>query len=151
MSEREATDDESTADPATPTVRRAEDIEYEPVDAAEGLSKAVLVGEDHGAENLAIRRFTLAPGAEVPKHRNEIEHEQYVLAGEYVVGIDSEASETPRVNGEAVDGEEHTVKGGDALHIPAGAVHWYRNERDLEGAFLCAVPTGDDAIELVEE
>jgi quercetin dioxygenase-like cupin family protein len=151
MSESEATDDEPTADPATPLVRRAEDIEHEQVDAAEGLSKAVLIGEDHGAENLAIRRFTLAPGGEVPKHTNEIEHEQYVLAGEYVVGIDSEASETPRVNGEAVDGEEYTVQGGDALHIPAGAVHWYRNERDMEGAFLCAVPTGDDAIELVDE
>ncbi|QPV64849.1 cupin domain-containing protein [Halosimplex litoreum] len=150
MNESEATD-ESVADPETPLIRRATDIEYEEVDAAEGLSKAVLVGEDHGAENLAIRRFTLAPGAEVPKHTNEIEHEQYVLAGEYVVGIDTEASETPRVNGEAVDGEEHTVQGGDALHIPAGAVHWYRNERDMEGAFLCAVPTGDDAIELVDE
>ena len=143
MSESEATDDESestgdhaTADPATPLIRRAGNIEYEEVDAAEGLSKAVLVGEDHGAENLAIRRFTLAPGAEVPKHTNEIEHEQYVLAGEYVVGI---------------EGEEHTVRGGDALHIPAGAVHWYRNEREMEGAFLCAVPTGDDAIELLEE
>jgi quercetin dioxygenase-like cupin family protein len=141
MSESDATDDEATdngvtADPATPLIRRAGDIEYEEVDAAEGLSKAVLIGEAHGAQNLAIRRFTLAPAAEVPRHKNEIEHEQYVLAGEYVVGI---------------DGEEHTVQGGDALHIPAGAVHWYRNERDLEGAFLCAVPTGDDAIELVEE
>jgi len=127
---------DSTANPQTPLVRSATDIEYEQVDAAEGLSKGVLIGEEHGAENLAIRRFTLAPGAEVPKHTNEIEHEQYVLAGEYVVGI---------------DGEEHTVKGGDALHIPAGAVHWYRNENDVEGAFLCAVPTGDDAIELVED
>jgi quercetin dioxygenase-like cupin family protein len=130
------TESDATADPATPLIRSAEDVEYEEVDAAEGLSKAVLIGEDHGAPNLAIRRFTLAPGAEVPKHTNEIEHEQYVLAGEYVVGI---------------DGEEHTVRGGDSLHIPAGAVHWYRNERDVEGAFLCAVPTGDDSIELVEE
>ena len=130
MSDRDA-----TADPQTPLVRSATDVEYESVDAAEGLSKGVLIDEEHGAENLAIRRFTLAPGAEVPKHTNEIEHEQYVLAGEYVVGI---------------DGEEHTVTGGDALHIPAGAVHWYRNERDVEGAFLCAVPTGDDAIELVD-
>jgi quercetin dioxygenase-like cupin family protein len=129
-------DTDATADPQTPVVRRATDIEYEQVDAAEGLSKGVLIGEDHGAETLAIRRFTLAPGAEVPKHTNEIEHEQYVLAGEYVVGI---------------DGEEHTVKGGDALHIPADAVHWYRNEREMEGAFLCAVPTGDDTIELIEE
>jgi quercetin dioxygenase-like cupin family protein len=35
--------------------------------------------------------------------------------------------------------------------IPAGTVHWYRNESDEEGAFLCAVPNGDDAIELVDD
>ncbi|MFC7134714.1 MULTISPECIES: cupin domain-containing protein [Salinibaculum] len=120
----------------TARIRRATDVEYQTVDAAEGLRKGVLVGEEHGAPNLAIRRFTLAPGGEVPKHTNEIEHEQYVLAGEYVVGIGD---------------EEHTVSAGDSLHIPAGVVHWYRNEGDEEGAFICAVPTGDDEIQLVDE
>jgi quercetin dioxygenase-like cupin family protein len=120
---------------ATPLIRRHEDISYETVDAADGLRKGVLVGEEHGAPNVAIRRFTLAPGGDVPKHTNDIEHDQYVLAGEYVVGI---------------DGEEYTVSTGDALHIPAGVVHWYRNEGDEEGAFICAVPTGDDEIRLAE-
>jgi quercetin dioxygenase-like cupin family protein len=120
---------------STPQIRRAEDIEYESVGAADGMEKGVLVGEAHGAPNLAIRRFTLAPGGSVPKHTNEIEHEQYVLKGEYVVGIDD---------------TEHTVSAGDALHIPAGVVHWYRNEGDQKGAFLCAVPTGDDEITLVD-
>ncbi len=100
------------------------------------MKKGVLVGADHGAPNLAIRRFTLEPGATVPKHTNEIEHEQYVLEGEYVVGLDD---------------EEHVVEAGDSLHIPAGVVHWYRNESDEPGAFICAVPAGDDAIELVDE
>ncbi|WP_424001573.1 cupin domain-containing protein [Haloarcula salina] len=112
-----------------PLVRRAEDVEYEAVDAAEGLSKGVLVGAEHGAPNLAIRRFTLAPGGSVPRHTNEVEHEQYVLSGRYTVGI---------------EGEEYEVEAGDSLHIPAGAVHWYRNDGDEEGAFICAVPTGDD-------
>jgi quercetin dioxygenase-like cupin family protein len=121
--------------PATaPVVRRASDVTYESVEAAEGLHRGVLIGASDGAPNFAIRRFTLAPGAEVPRHTNAVEHEQYVLAGEYVVGV-----------GE----EEHTVAAGDALLIPAGTVHWYRNESDVEGAFLCAVPNGDDAIELV--
>jgi quercetin dioxygenase-like cupin family protein len=124
-----------------PLVRRADDVTYEPVDAAEGLSKGVLVGEADGAPNLAIRRFTLAPGATVPKHTNEIEHEQYVLEGEYVVGIGGSADG---------DGEEYTVGPGDSLFIPAGTVHWYRNEGDEPGAFICAVPTGDDEIDLQE-
>jgi quercetin dioxygenase-like cupin family protein len=134
-----------------PLVRRGEDIESEPVDAAAGLSKGVLLGPEQGTPTLSLRRFTLAPGAEVPKHTNEIEHEQYVLAGEYVVGLGSEASETPRADGEAVDDEEHVVTAGDAIHVPAGAVHWYRNESDAEGAFICAVPNGDDdSITLIE-
>ena len=119
-----------------PVVRRAREIEYESVDAADGLSKGVLIDEGDGAPTFAMRRFTLDPGAEVPKHTNAVEHEQYVLEGEYVVGI---------------DGEEYVVSAGDSLLIPAGAVHWYRNEGSEPGAFLCAVPNGDDTIELAAE
>jgi quercetin dioxygenase-like cupin family protein len=118
-----------------PVIKRAESIEYHTVEAGEGFEKAVLIGPEDGAPNLAIRRFELEPGASVPKHTNEIEHEQYVLEGEYTVGI---------------DGEEHTVSAGDALLIPSGAVHWYRNDGDSEGAFLCAVPNGDDTIDVLE-
>ncbi|KAB7515417.1 cupin domain-containing protein [Halosegnis rubeus] len=127
-------------------VVRGADIEYESVDAAEGLSKGVLLGPDV-TPTLSLRRFELAPGATVPEHTNEIEHEQYVLAGEYVVGI-KPASETPPGDGETVEGEEYTVSAGDSVHVPAGAVHWYRNEGDEPGAFICAVPNGDDTIEL---
>ncbi len=118
-----------------PLVRRDDEIEYEPVDAADGLEKGVLIADDHGAPNFAIRRFTLAPGGEVPKHTNDVEHEQYVLAGEYTVGIGDEVYE---------------VEAGDSLFIPAGTVHWYRNEGDEPGAFICAVPNGDDEIQLLE-
>lgn len=118
-----------------PLVRRASDIEYETVSAADGMDKGVLVGEEHGTPNLAIRRFTLEPGATVPQHTNEIEHEQYVLSGEYVVGLDD---------------EEFTVSEGDSLFIPANVVHWYRNEGTQPGAFICAVPNGDDDIKLVD-
>jgi quercetin dioxygenase-like cupin family protein len=120
-------------------LRRAEEVTYESVDAAEGLSKGALVGPADGAPHFAIRRFVLDPGATVPKHTNAVEHEQYVLEGEYVVGI-----------GEGEDAEEHVVGAGDSLLIPAGTVHWYRNEGEERGAFLCAVPNGDDEIQLRE-
>jgi quercetin dioxygenase-like cupin family protein len=119
----------------TPVIKRSEDVEYDPVDAADGLSKGVLLSEADGTPHFSMRRFTIDPGAAVPKHTNAVEHEQYVLEGEYVVGI---------------DGEEHTVSAGDSLLIPAGVVHWYRNEGDEAGAFICAVPNGDDTIELVD-
>ena len=118
-----------------PLIRRSEEIEYEEVGAADGMSKGVLIDEERGAPNFAIRRFELDAGASVPEHTNEVEHEQYVLSGEYVVGIED---------------EEYTVSEGDSLLIPAGVVHWYRNEGDEPGAFICAVPNGDDEIELVE-
>lgn len=127
-------DSAGTSEP-DPVIKRAEDITYESVGAAEGMSKGVLLDESDGAPNFAIRRFVLEPGASVPKHTNDVEHEQYVLSGEYTVGI---------------DGEEHTVSAGDSLLIPAGVVHSYRNESDEEGSFLCAVPNGDDSIELLE-
>ncbi|AHG04913.1 cupin [Halobacterium sp. DL1] len=116
-------------------VRRADEAEYEDVGAADGMRKGVLIDDSDGAPNFAMRRFVLDPGASVPEHTNEVEHEQYVLAGEYTVGI---------------EGEEFTVSEGDSLLIPAGAVHWYRNEGDQEGAFICVVPNGDDEIQLVE-
>ena len=118
-----------------PVLRRSDEIEYDPVDAADGLEKGVLINDDHGAPHFAIRRFVLEAGGEVPKHTNEVEHEQYVLEGEYTVGI-----------GDA----EHTVSAGDSLLIPAGVVHWYHNESEEKGAFICAVPNGDDEIDLVE-
>ena len=121
--------------PSDPIVRRRDEIDYEPVDAADGLRTGVLIDDAHGAPNFAIRRFVLEPGATVPKHTNAVEHEQYVLAGEYVVGVDD---------------TEHVVRPGDSLLIPAGVVHWYRNDGGEAGAFLCAVPNGDDTIELAE-
>jgi len=135
---------------AEPVLRRGDEIEYESVDAADGLEKGVLLADEHGAPNFAIRRFVIEAGGEVPKHTNEVEHEQYVLAGAYTVGI-SDAPEAHRADGEVVDGDEtYEVKAGDSLFIPAGTVHWYRNDGDEPGAFICAVPNGDDEINLLE-
>lgn len=135
---------------AEPVLRRGDEIDYAAVDAADGLEKGVLIADEHGAPNFAIRRFVLEAGAEVPEHTNEVEHEQYVLEGEYTVGI-GDTPEANREGGDAVEeGTEYTVEAGDSLLIPAGTVHWYRNEGDDPGAFLCAVPNGDDEIELLE-
>lgn len=116
-------------------IRRAGDAEYEAVSAADGMQKGVLLDDSDGAPNFAMRRFVLEPDASVPEHTNEVEHEQYVLEGEYAVGI---------------DGEEHVVSPGDSLLIPAGVAHSYRNDGDERGAFICVVPNGDDEIQLVE-
>ena len=122
-------------DPA-PALRRAEEVDYEPVELADGLSKGVLLGEAQATPTFAMRRFELAPGATVPRHTNAREHEQYVLEGTYTVGIGDET---------------HAVSPGDALLIPAGVEHWYRNDGDAPGAFLCLVPNGAGGIRLVDQ
>ena len=71
------------------------------------------------------------------------------MEGDYVAGI-SEGPETDRNGDAASASEEYIVSAGDALHVPAGSVHRYRNESDRPGAFLCAVPNGDGWIQLVE-
>ena len=130
----DSTDAAATGAPDA-VLKRGDEVGYEAVDAADGLRKGVLLDESDGAPHFAMRRFEIAPGAAVPRHTNAVEHEQYVLAGEYAVGIGD---------------SEHVVSAGDALLIPAGVEHWYRNDGDETGAFICAVPNGDDAIELVE-
>ena len=119
-----------------PVVKRAEDIDYETLSKADGVSKAVVLDESDGAPNFRMRRYRLEPGAEVPKHTNGIEHEVHTVTGEYVVGLED---------------EEYTVSAGDSLLIPAGTVHWFRNETDEESAFVCMVPNGDAGLELVDD
>jgi quercetin dioxygenase-like cupin family protein len=120
---------------STPRIRRAAEIAYESVELAEGLQKGVLLGDEQGTPNFNMRRFVLEPGARVPRHTNEVEHEQFVVEGEYEVGIGEET---------------HTVSAGDSLLIPAGVEHWYRNDSDEAGSFLCVVPKDDDQITIRE-
>ncbi|MBS3760291.1 cupin domain-containing protein [Halodesulfurarchaeum sp.] len=123
----------------SPIIRGSDEINYESQSAAEGLHKGVLIGAAQDAPNFWMRRFTLEAGKTVPKHTNAVEHEQYVLEGEYIIGIRADGTDT-----------EYEVEPGDSLLIPAETVHWYRNTGDTEAAFICVVPNSEDEIELVE-
>ncbi|MDZ7731544.1 MAG: cupin domain-containing protein [Natrialbaceae archaeon] len=118
-----------------PLVIHEGDRSPDAVPAGEGLAKTVLIDGHDGAETGALRRFTLEPGGTVPRHTNAVEHLQYVLAGEYTVGLED---------------TEYTVEAGDAVFVPAETVHWYHNPGPAQGAFLCVVPPGEDEIQLRE-
>lgn len=109
-----------------------------PVKRARGARMAVLLGPELGAPNFITRRFLLSPGAYIPKHRHPtIEHEQVMVRGEMVIDL---------------DGEQRTVRAGDAIYIPAGCAHSYSNRGAAEVEFLCVVPiTADYATEWLEE
>ena len=97
-----------------------------------------LIDRKDGAPNFELRKFKIKPHGSIPKHLHPaIEHEQYVLKGEYVVGI-----------GE----KEYHVKAGDSLFIPAGTPHWYSNAGKEDAEFLCIIPKTDqyEAIYLEE-
>ena len=71
----------------------------------------------------------------MPRHTNEVEHEQYVLAGRARIGIGDETLE---------------VEAGDVVYIPARQPHFYEVlEAPFE--FLCMVPNGEDQIRILDD
>lgn len=114
-------------------VKAADSVATTVVAAGKGTSTGVLLGEDDGARNFLMRRFTMEAGGGMPYHTNTVEHEQYVLRGRARIKI----RETV-----------HEVGPDDVLLIPAGAPHSYEV---VEGPFefLCLVPNQPDRIEVL--
>lgn len=117
------------------SVRHVDTLPAEEVKAGTGTTRQVLIGDDQGP-NFAMRRFIMEPGGGMPMHTNTVEHEQYVLRGSALV---------------IIGGEEHHVKTGDVVYIPAGVPHNYTADEGGDPfEFICVVPNGPDTIELVE-
>jgi quercetin dioxygenase-like cupin family protein len=115
------------------TVRHADDPEPRGVAAGSATSVKVLLGEDDGVPNFAMRKFTMGEGGGMPLHTNAVEHEQYVLRGRARIRVGD---------------EEYEVAEGSVLYIPASAPHSYEVlEAPFE--FLCLVPNRPDRIEIV--
>lgn len=117
------------------SVKRAEEFPAEEVKAGTGTVRQVLIGPDQGP-NFALRRFIMQPGGGMPRHTNTVEHEQYVLRGAARITLGN---------------EEHQVKAGDVVFIPAGMPHSYTAQGDEPFEFLCVVPNQADVIELVKD
>jgi len=105
------------------------------VPAGTGASRQVLISPEEGP-NFAMRKFIMEPGGGMPRHMNQVEHEQYVLRGRARVGIGDEVLEVTR---------------DDVVYIPAGVPHWYQTEGDEPFEFLCLVPNLPDETVILEE
>lgn len=111
-------------------VRSIDSVQRQEVERSRGASIQVLLGPDDRVPNFATRCFTLAAGGRIPRHRHAtIEHEQVMLEGEMVLGLDDEVV---------------TVRAGDCMLIPAGVAHWYENRSETPVRFLCMVPLTDE-------
>lgn len=125
--------DPQTDRAAVPVVKAADSVPASEVAAGTATSTRVLLGEDDGARNFFMRRFTMGAEGGMPLHTNAVEHEQYVLRGRARITI---------------RGAVHEVGPDDVLLIPAGAPHSYEVvEAPFE--FLCLVPNAPDRIEIL--
>jgi quercetin dioxygenase-like cupin family protein len=114
-------------------VRAAQSVDTQPVAAGRGTRLQVLIGADE-APHFALRRFIMEPGGGMPRHTNEVEHEQYVLRGRARVGIGDEVFD---------------VGADDVVYIPAGVPHWYEAQGDVPFEFLCVVPNQPDQLRIL--
>lgn len=117
------------------SVKNVKDFPSEVVKAGQQTSFQVLIGAD-SAPNFALRKFSIAPGGSMPRHKNEVEHEQYVLQGQAEVSIGD---------------KQFIVKSGDVVFIPAGTPHHYRTLGEEAFEFLCAVPNLPDKITILDQ
>ena len=117
------------------TLKHANTLPADPVNAGSGTTRQVLIGPDEGP-NFAMRRFIMEPGGGMPLHTNAVEHEQYVLRGNARV---------------IVGGETLNVSQDDVVYIPAGVPHSYESLGPGDFEFICVVPNQPDKIEIVDE
>ncbi|OGF64708.1 MAG: cupin [Candidatus Fischerbacteria bacterium RBG_13_37_8] len=116
------------------SIKHMDDVNKDIVKAGTNVSMQVLISSKEGP-NFAMRRFIFEPGGEMPRHTNEVEHEQLVLNGKAQVGIGDDVYE---------------VKKGDVLFIPAHVPHWYKNIGEETFEFLCMVPNKQDEIKIIK-
>lgn len=117
--------------PSRAVVKPADAVEAREIAAGRSARTQVLLGEADGTPHFAMRRFTMGEGGGMPRHTNQVEHEQYVLRGRARITIGDDV---------------HEVGPDDVLYIPAGMPHAYEvTEGPFE--FLCMVPNGPDKIE----
>lgn len=74
--------------------------------------------------NFVMRLFTIEPGGHTPLHSHPWEHEVFVVSGSGVTAGELEAE----------------FSAGDALFVPAGEVHSFRNTGAEALRIICVVP-----------
>ena len=106
--------------PSSEVVKTAVNME-----GAEGCAIQWLIGKDDEAENFAMRLFEVQPGGHTPLHTHPHEHEVFVLAGKGVV---------------TDEGTERPIGPEDAILVPGGCKHNFKNTGDTVLRFLCLIP-----------
>lgn len=102
-------------------------VKTEKVDdpAAKGVTIRWLISEKDGAPNFAMRLFEVEPEGHTPYHEHPFEHEVLVLKG---------------VGSLVGQSESRAIAQGDAILVPGGEKHQFKNASEEPLVFLCLVP-----------
>lgn len=102
--------------------------DVEPVPEKPGVTKRVVIGPEDGAPNFIMRIFEVEPGASIPIHTHEWEHEIFVLAGKGAVLLE--------------DGEKPVEK-ENVVFMPPNLPHGFANKGDETLRIICLIPIMD--------
>lgn len=92
---------------------------------ASQVTMQMLLGPQDDCPNFAMRKFTVAPGGNTPRHQHDYEHEVLVLAGRgTALGSDGNRAIAP----------------GDVIFVPANELHQFVNTGTENLEFICLVP-----------
>jgi quercetin dioxygenase-like cupin family protein len=92
---------------------------------AKGVSIRWLISEKDGAPNFAMRLFEVKPDGYTPYHQHKWEHEVFILEGKGNLVLENKAV---------------PLNGGDAVFVPGGENHQFKNVSQDNLVFLCMVP-----------
>jgi len=95
------------------------------IEGAKGASMRVLISKADGAQNFVMRLFEIERGGHTPLHNHPHEHEVFILEGDGVL---------------VCEGKEHKIGVEDAIFVPGGVEHQFKNAGDSVLRFLCLVP-----------
>jgi len=106
-------------------VKKASEVTKQDVKEARGVTVQWLIDSETGAENFAMRKFTLERGGYTPLHAHDWEHEVYVLSGKGIVTIGD---------------NDFTLEEEKVAHVPPNISHQFRNIGNEDFIFLCIIP-----------
>lgn len=84
-----------------------------------------LVSNKDGAQNFAMRVFTVAPDGQTPYHQHDWEHEMFILSGSGTA---------------TTEGGDVPFKQGDFFFIKPMEMHQFRNTSQDKLEFICLIP-----------
>ncbi len=89
------------------------------------VSMQMLLGPQDQCPNFAMRKFSVAPGGNTPRHQHDYEHEILVLGG--------------RGTAFSAQGVREIVP-GDVIFVPPNEMHQFVNTGTENLVFICLVP-----------